>query len=153
MDEIEELIDQLREDGQDVWVAGPQSRQAIAELEKALGVTLPPSYRQFLSRIGEFKLLNSSVSGIVDGKPLADDTGGMYIHTQRYRLENDLPEHLLVIQPDEDAPYCLDASAADEDGEMPVVCYELDSGHTERMASSFDEWFLEYLQLQADEDA
>jgi len=51
MDEIENLISQIREAGGEVWIAGPQSEEAIVELERAIGVALPPSYRQFLSQL------------------------------------------------------------------------------------------------------
>ncbi|HEX3314274.1 MAG TPA: SMI1/KNR4 family protein [Gemmataceae bacterium] len=150
---MDELIDQLRENGEQVWIAGPQPEQAIVSLEHALGVSLPPSYRQFLTKFGAFKLLNSSVAGIVGGNPLAKVAGSLYGDTQQYRQDCGLPKHLLVIQPDEDAPYCLDTRKLGRDGEMPVVCYEPDSGYIDRMASSFGEWFMDYLQLQVDEDA
>ena len=153
MEEMEELIDQLRENGEQVWIAGPQPEQAIAGLEHALGVTFPPSYRQFLAKFGAFKLLESSVTGIVDGEPLAKVAESLYGETERLRLDSDLPKHFLVIQPDEDSPYCLDTRKSGRNGEMPVVWYELDSGQIDRMASSFGEWFLDYLQLQVDDDA
>jgi hypothetical protein len=153
MDEIEDLIAQLREKGEQVSTVGPQSEKTIADLEHALGVTLPPSYRQFLAHFGGFKLLGSSVSGILDGQPLAKGTGSLYGDTQLFRRELGGPEHLLVIQPDQEAPYCLDTRKPDRNGEMPVVCYELDTKHVDRMAASFGEWFAEYLELQLDDDA
>jgi len=152
MDEIEALIARLRGEGQRVWVAGPQPEQSIIELEHALNVRLPPSYRTFVAKFGGFSLLNSVVSGIIGEDPLAVGTGRLHWDTQRFRQEYGMPDHLLVVQPDEDAPYCLDIRKQRPDGEMPVVCYELHSGHSSQMASSFSEWFTEYLNLRLDDD-
>ncbi len=153
MDNIDELIDRIRENGDDVWIAGPQSEQAIAELERALGVKLPPTFRQFLLRFGSFRILDSNVSGIIDNKPLARGAGRLYWDTQCFRREHELPDHLLVVQADEDAPYCLDTSATTRGGEFPLICYDLQSRQMERMAPNFGAWFLEWLTLQADDDA
>lgn len=150
MNEIDSLIATLREAGEDVWIAGPQSEVAIVELEHAIGVTLPPSYRQFLGRFGGFGIVDSFISGIVDGKPLGTGTGWVFTDTARFRDENGMPSHLLVIQADEDAPYCLDTSARRPDGECPVDCYELHSRHVGRVGASFGEWFLQWLRLRAE---
>jgi hypothetical protein len=152
MDEVEELIARLQHDGRPVWLAGPQPEDAIVELETVLGMPLPPTYRSFVARFGGFSLLNSIVSGIIGGNPLASGIGRLYWDTQRFRRDYRMPDHLFVIQPNEDAPYCLDAQKRRPDGEMPVVCFELHSKHMGRMASSFGEWFCEYLRLRLDDD-
>jgi hypothetical protein len=153
MDEIDALIAQIRESGAEVWIAGPQSEAAIVELERAIGVAMPPSYRLFLSRFGGFGIVNSFISGIVDGKPLEEGTGWLFGDTQRFRQDFDMPDHLLVVQADEEAPYCLDTSKRGQSGEFPLVCYELNSRHVGKMAPSFGEWFVEWLRLRAESDA
>src|SRR5262245_37088723 len=102
MEDVDALIARLREDGQRVWIAGPQPEQAIVELEQALGVSLPPSYREFVARFGGFSFPNSPVSGIIGEQPLATGTGRLFWDTQRFRREFDMPNHLLVIQSNED---------------------------------------------------
>jgi hypothetical protein len=153
MDEIDALIERIRANGHKVWVAGPQSDEAIVELEQTLGVRMPPSFRDFLSRFGGFALGNSFISGIINNKPLATGTGRLYWDTQRFRREYGVPDHLLVVQPDEDAPYCLNMTAPKPDGEVPMVCYELHSRHIGRIAGSFREWFVNWLQLRAENEA
>src|SRR5262249_7841412 len=147
------LIAQIREAGDDVWIAGPQSEEAIVELERATGVAMPPSYRQFLSRFNGFGVMNSFISGIIDGKPLDEGTGWLYGDTQRFRQDFDIPRHLLVIEADEDAPYCLDTSKRGQSGEFPLVCYELNSRLVGSMAPTFGEWFIEWLRLRAESAA
>ncbi len=151
MVEIDDLLKQIRANGDDVWIAGPQPEKAVAELEQALRVRMPPSYRAFLAQFGAMGIAGSSISGILEGQPLGKGTGWVYGDTLRCRADAQLPKHLLVIQADEDAPYCLDTSAAEDDEEFPLICYELDTQYVSRVADSFGTWFLEWLQLQAEE--
>lgn len=148
MGEIDILISKIRECDSDVWVAGPQNEAAIFELERAIGVSIPPTYRHFLAHYGGFGIANSFISGIIEGEPLGDGTGWLYSDTMRFREEYRMPENLLVVQPDEGAPYCLDTSCRRSDGECPVVCYELHSRHVGRMAETFGEWLQEWLKLR-----
>jgi hypothetical protein len=153
MDTTDKLIEQIRANGDDVWIAGPQSEEAVAVLETKLGVHLPPSYRAFILRFGALGILESVVSGIIDNAPLARKAGTLYWETERYRSEHALPANLLVVQADEDEPYCINTRTAAPDGEFPLVSYDLQSRHATRLAPSFGAWFAEWLRLQADEDA
>ena len=103
MDEIDKLLQQIRANGDEVWIAGAAPDKAVARLERALGVQLPPSYRDFLTRFGAMTVAGSPISGIPDGEPLGEGTGWLYGDTLQFRDEWQLPEHLLVVQPDEDA--------------------------------------------------
>ena len=149
MDPIDSLIAKSREGGHDVWISGPQPEAAIHELERKLGVAMPPSYRTFLAQYGGLGIADWFVSGILDGDAIGEGTGWLYADTIRFREDFGIPESMLIIQPDEDAPYCLDVSNRGSDGECPVVCYELHSGHAGRMAETFLEWLLQGLQLRS----
>lgn len=137
---ISELLAQVKANGHDVWTDGPQPEAAITALEAKLGVQLPPGYRAFLARHGGMALYNSTISGIVGGEPFDESCGSLYGDTLRFRNEWSLPSYLLVIQPDEDAPYCLDTRNPSATGECAVVCYELHSKHVVRIASDFEDW-------------
>lgn len=78
MDEINSLIATVRQAGNNVWIAGPQSEVMIAELERGIGVAFPPSYRDFLRRFGSFGIVDSFISGIVDAEPLGTGTGWLF---------------------------------------------------------------------------
>ncbi|MBM4072578.1 MAG: SMI1/KNR4 family protein [Planctomycetes bacterium] len=140
MVDYNELLDRIRGSGREIWVAGPQPAPALAALEQALGVKLPPSYRDFVVRFGALTMQDSAVSGIMDEDAVNEGFGWLYGDTLRCRQEFGLPEHLLVVQPDEGAPYCLDTRRPDASGEMPVVCYELHSGHERKIADDFASW-------------
>lgn len=154
MAEVDDLIVRVRAKGHDLWLAGPQPAEAIAALEGALGVVLPPSYQNFLIRFGGAAIYDSTVSGIIDGQPLDETAGSLYGDTRRFREDRSLPDHLLVVQPDDDAPYCLDTSTRRKDGEFPVVCFELHSKHAGKIAEDFGTWFRQwFLRHWAEDDA
>ena len=148
---IPELLARVEANGHKVWAKGPQGHGVISLLESTLGVRLPPSYRAFLATYGSMSIYDSLVSGIVDENPLKDVGGSLYGDTRRFREAWNLPEYLLVVQPDEDAPYCFDTRRPDRLGEFPVICYELHSRHEKTIAASFDEWMQIFFLHWADD--
>jgi hypothetical protein len=149
MDEIDAFVVTAADEGLDLWIAGEQPATAVEELERALDVQLPPSFRQFLLRYGGMGIGDSFISGIINGDALGDGMGWVYADTSRFREDSGLPAHLLVVQADDDAPYCLDTSERSPEMECPVVCYELHSGHVGRVSRNFAEWCLQWLQSNA----
>jgi hypothetical protein len=130
--------------GPRLWRSVPASSQSVGQLENALGIRLPPSYKQFLLRFGAAAVGDSIVSGIVDDNPLCAEGGTLLGDTARLRAEQRLPRRYLVVQPNEDAPHCFDTLGPAHEGEFAVVCYEFHSGHAQNIASSFNEWMLKF---------
>ena len=132
----------------------PAPDGAIATLEEGLGVRLPPSYVAFLERFGWAQTDVSdgvTVAGVHNGDP-HDPTASVFHNTRLYRERWGLPGNLLVIQPNEDAPYCFDTGGgAEADGEYPVVCYELGHRHSGRVAANFAQWLHDFV-LQGGDD-
>ena len=145
--EIENLLNTIIET-QDVWVAGPVSSELIIELEDKLNTKLPDSYKGFLLNYGAISIGDSVISGITCAD-INEGGGSVYSDTQYLIKEYELPKHLVVIQADEEAPYCLDSSQVSNNGEMPVVCYELNNKHSSKLSSNFKEWLLSYLSRYA----
>jgi hypothetical protein len=81
-----------------------------------------------------------TVSGIVDNAPLDRGGGSVVFDTMAFRKDWRLPARYVVIQPDDEAPYCIDTQTRDAAGEMVVVCYELHSEHAGVIATSFLDW-------------
>src|SRR5260370_13686575 len=105
MVEIDDLLKQIRANGDDVWIAGPQPEKAVAELEQALRVRMPPSYRAFLAQFGAMGIAGSSISGILEGQPLGKGTRWAYGGTLRCRPDAQLPKHPLRIPSAKTAPH------------------------------------------------
>lgn len=151
MGEVDELIRTIEEKGGALEFFGPQAAERIHQLEKALTVRLPPSYVTFLERFGGGGTLGSGISGIYNDQPLTLNDGTVYGDTLRTREDFALPRHLVVIYRDEsDAVWCLDTSTCDENGECPVVAYDVGRRRVaERIASSFAKFFEDYLRVRA----
>lgn len=138
MQSLDALVSRFSPDK--LWRSTPASPEAIAQAEAALGVIFPPSYKAFLARYGAMSFIDVTISGVLDNG--RDQDGGYVVtDTKRFRTEWRLPNHYVVIQPNYQAPYCLDTRKRDAAGECPAVCYEVvparDSG---AIACSFAEW-------------
>jgi hypothetical protein len=140
MSTIRELLAQVRANGHEVWSGGPQREAAISALESKLGVRLPPSYRTFVAQYGSMAIYDSTISGIIAGEPMDESGGSLFGDTMRFSSEWGLQHHLLLIHPDDDAPYCLDTRAPSASGEFPIVCYEFHSKHDRKVAADFEDW-------------
>lgn len=120
----EQLIGEIEALGERFEWAGPQSEESTLRLEDALGVTLPPSFRVFLSRYGAGGIRAwVGISGIYDNDPLSMHLGTTYADTMRARELWGLPAHLVVIERGDEhfPPLCLDTTTSGPDGEYPVV--------------------------------
>lgn len=140
METVRERLEAATADGKDVWTAGGADEAQIQALERSLDVQLPPSYRQFLASTGALNLGGVEVAGIIDGNPMDLSGGSAYGETMRARDDFALPATLLVIQPDGDAPHCIDLSSADSSGEMAVVCFQLNTKSSREVAKDFEHW-------------
>lgn len=127
-------------DGKDVWTAGGADEAQIQALERWLQANLPLSYREFLASTGALNLGGVEVVGIIDGNALDLSGGSAYGETMWARDDFALPLSLLVIQPDGDAPHCIDLASADSSGEMAVVCFQLNTKSARPVAKGFDHW-------------
>jgi hypothetical protein len=144
MRDLEELFGELRSLEEKIEFNGAKSEELVTSLETALGVKFPPSYRQFLLNFGGAFLTGNIISGIYESAPLMPNEGSTFGDTQRYREVFGMPNYLIVVAPDEDAPYCLDSRETDENGEMPVVCYTFHTKHIGVIAESFEEYLIEW---------
>jgi hypothetical protein len=121
---IEQLIAEIESLGEVFEWAGPQSEVSVAELERTLGVKLPPSYRAFLLRYGAGGIqAYDGISGIYDNEPLSMQLGTTYGDTLRMRTDRGMPSHLIVIERGDEhfPPMCLDTLGPGPNGEYPVV--------------------------------
>ena len=120
----------------------PASDLSITAVEERLSVTFPESYRTFLRHFGSFYSCDQAVSGIYCDDPTELGSGSIVGDTLRFREEYDLPPQFMVIQPDEDAPYCLDLSTAAS--EPSVVCFQLNTKTYQEITPNFESWFIEW---------
>jgi len=143
-----DLIQQIRDEGEELDFFGPQSETVIRDVESALSCHFPDSYRRWLKEYGGGGVVDEYISGI-DGEPLTPNEGTVYGDTVRCREEHGLPANLAVIfYQDGEVIWCLVTDQM-RDGECPIVSFDVTSGKTEPLAKTFDDFWLEYLGLRA----
>ena len=145
MDEIKTLLDRMTRIGLEVRVYGPAQEDVIPELEVAFGERMPPSYRAFLTQLGGVSILDSSYSGLIDGK-INEGGGWAWTDGLTAREHADLAPHLLVVQPDDDGYKCLDFSQRTSNGECPVIYQWPHLRQPHQIAASFGAWLMEDLR-------
>lgn len=151
MDEIAVLLVQFRALEPETYIYGPADESLIRELEAAFDRPMPPSYRSFLSRFGGISILDNSLSGIIEGK-IDEGRGWAWTDTKYAREWCQLPEHYLVVEPDEDGFKCLDFSRVRADGECPVI-YHMPFRTTpfNELGDSYGEWLKRSLESMIEE--
>ena len=143
MDRVPQLIADREREGYEVWIGGGASPDQVIALERALGVSLPPSYVTFLTTYGSLGIGDSFVSGIIDNNALDEAGGSTYGDTLEFRTHDEFPSGLIVIGKHEDGAYCLDPAREATDREYPVVNFEFGSvQHQRPVASNFLEWLV-----------
>lgn len=120
----------------------------IVEAEAELGFSLPPSYRWWLKNYGSAMLSGTEILTLAppDMREYAD-TDILYIHRLNQADEEwrkQYPHRLDLFVPDEDELYYFDTSTKDDQGEFPVMRYDLMNDLIEEYAPTFAD-FLERL--------
>jgi hypothetical protein len=149
VDEVAALIDRMRAVEPHVTVAGPAPEAAIRELEAVFGHPMPPSYRAFLARFGGLTIHANCVSGVTDGQ-IDGEMGRAWCDTQVARERWRLPAELLVVEPDEEEPACLDFGRREPHGECPVVRFQSYRGSAYVTDPSFGVWLVESLKASVE---
>ncbi len=122
---------------------GPKPEALVARAEAALGVTFPPSYRQFLLELGCGHVDGFEVYGIVD-EDFTESTvpDGIWLTlTERRSLGLD-PRYVIIGARGDGTYDCIDTRVTGADGENPVMQLSVDFKNAGTLADSFGEYFL-----------
>jgi hypothetical protein len=131
------------------YFAGPRG-ELIPAAEAALGFSLPPSYRQFIERLGAGSIGSFEVYGLT-GQPFTGVVPDAVGRTLRDREgPSRLPHTMLVIGSDgTGGDYVLDVSKG---AEPPVEVWEggrsVLGRQLERVGDSFGSWLLENVRIE-----
>lgn len=145
----EHLTEKLSKPSAIRWFPGHGAEESwIAEAEAELGFKLPPSYRWWLARYGGGSLGDGQILTLVAPEDREyTDWDLLYIH--RLNLAEEwwvarFPHRMDLFVPDSDELYYFDTSSPDEQGEFPVMRYDLMNDLIEEYAPTFA-GFLEQL--------
>jgi hypothetical protein len=135
---------------------GPIPQQIVEEAEELLGVRFPPSYRQFLLKLGCGDVAGAEFYGIVDEKlregPIPN---GIWL-TLDERETAKLPSKMVLVAfTGMSGYYALDLSRAGENREAPVVMWQAGAAAEACpvIAKDFGSFFLDEVSSALGEEA
>lgn len=127
---------------------GSVSTEMIDKLCKDLNVSLSQSYIAFLERFGEGGISGDYIYGIDD-----DGYSSVGNMTKKFREDKNIPLKWVVLEERgsswERYLVCLDTSRM-QDGECPIIKYDLDDETVEDLFDNFYELFNHNLQVSFD---
>lgn len=118
--------------------AGPRDDALITKAELALGGRLPPSYREFVSKLGAGNFGAFEVYGVVDGSFAGPVPDAVWL-TLDERAAGTIPGNLIIVGNNGEGGYLC----VQQDSESPVVLMWPGSGSlAQAVAPDFGAYFL-----------
>jgi len=135
------------------YFLGPRDGTLIDKAEKRLGVRFPPSYRQFIARLGAGAFGFAEFYGIVKADFEHSSVPDAIWVTVNDRSRFGLPDFLVAVYDVGDGTtFYIDTSNVDNKGESPIVTfYRADSVIIATPYTSFGQLFLEKMQQSAED--
>ncbi len=130
------------------FFAGPRDPELVLAAENVLGGRLPPTYREFVSRLGAGNFGSFEAYGVIDDNfEHSAVPNGVWL-TLNERRGSSLPKELVVIGSTGDGSYyCIELRDGEE---SPVIVYQpgfpAHQQHNEVVAKDFGELFLNQIR-------
>ncbi|WP_444940913.1 SMI1/KNR4 family protein [Microbulbifer sp. ZKSA004] len=152
-----ELANQLMlETGEDIdSYPLPESSQHIKEVEEALKVILPKSYKYFLDKYGNLSFDGETFYGLTKSGKAATAAPSVIFVTNTLRQRGDLSDSMIAIKTSGYGPnFCIDLSEVDEHGEGPVYEVPLSfkrTGDKTKLSENFADFFYDEIKAAVDD--
>lgn len=137
-------VDQLLRDS-DAFVAGGQTETMVAAAEAKLGVSFPPSFREYLLKWGNLSFGSYEYYGLTRNGNFENSTIPNCVwFTLRKRSQVGLPHSLVIFRNNDDDEYvCIDTDHVLNGGERGIAIWD----NVERSVSqSLQMNFMDYLR-------
>lgn len=128
---------------------GNKSDDIISLAEIKLGLTFPPTYREFLKKLGCGDVEGLEFYGIIT-EDFENSSVPDAIWLTLDERKRGLPVNLIIFYSGgEGSYYALDSNEVDKQGEYPVVMFNQNAGPFPKVSNSFGSFLLDELrQLQ-----
>ena len=144
LQELESAFDLIEENGGGDF-EGEKEASLIKGAAKALGLVFPPTYKEFLAKFGCGDIEGLEFYGLINNDFKNSSVPDAIWLTLDAR-KSGLPDYLILIYATGDGGYyALDTSQACENGECPIVSYELD-GKVNKVADDYGSFLLAELK-------
>ncbi len=132
---------ELLESSRGCHFSGPKPEAWVRNAEEALGVLFPPSYRQFVTRLGGGNCAGSEFYGVSRDPSLRAPSGVVNVTQELRDRRAQFPRSLLVIgELGDGSYYAIDTAERDASHESPIVWVHDDGCKIETLAESFGEF-------------
>lgn len=132
------------------FFAGPRDAELVAAAERALGGRFPPTYREFVIRLGAGNFGGFEIYGVINDEfEVSSVPNGVWL-TLNERRESDLPDEFAIVGSTGDGDYyCVDVRNGEE---SPVSVYQPglppDQQRGELAAQDFGKFLLEGVRAE-----
>ena len=124
VDALAKALDAIEAEPDRCDVLGPRDEGLVRAAEEALAVRLPPSYRQFVSRLGVVSVGPEEIYGVIRSDFANSGVPDAIWMTLRARAEWGLPASMVVVYFDgAEGYFVLDGRAQPIGSEWPVVAW------------------------------
>ena len=150
MADLQEALNLVATNPGEGFFAGPRNAELVATAERALGGRLPPTYREFVTKLGAGSFGAFELYGVVDDDfEHSSVPNGVWL-TLNERRASGLPGELVIVGSTGDGDYyCIQLR---EGKESPVTLYQPgappDRQRGEQLAQDFGEFFLEGVRAE-----
>jgi len=147
--EIDSLIDDLKK-YENVVLGSPADSETIDAIEETMKVKFPKSYRTFLSKYGNLMIQGIFIAGISRNTSERIVSGTVIFETDMVIDYFKLPSGMAVVRHyQDDSCICLDTNNIGEDGECPVLKYNLfEKDETPKLFfSNFNDFLADFLKI------
>ena len=149
--ELETALDLIEINADTARFNGRTSDELVSSAEAAIGITLPPTYRIFLLRLGCGSIYGEEFYGIPKRGLNSPSVPNAIWLTLNERKAADLPESLILVADNGlGGWYAIDTSRKNPDGDSPVVDWFSNEQPTEIVAEDFGAFLLQRLRQALD---
>ncbi|MAT16262.1 MAG: hypothetical protein CMJ46_13445 [Planctomyces sp.] len=142
MKDLQDAFELIDQNADQAYFSGPKSEELVKQAEEALEITFPPSYREFLRRLGCGDIAGQEFYGIVNGNvENVSVPNGIWL-TLTERKSTSLSRSPIIIGDTGDGGYYAIDRSVTTDGESPVVEWWAGPNAQIAVAQDFGEFFL-----------
>lgn len=145
--ELEQAFQLIDQNKASADFEGPKSEELVRSAEAALGLTLPPTYREFVRRLGCGDISGEEFYGIIkDDFEKSSVPNGIWLTLNERKVAN-LPESIIIVADNGVGGwYAIDTSKKNTDGDSPVVDWWPNNQPSQVVAEDFGVFLLQRLR-------
>jgi hypothetical protein len=133
---------------------GQRQEEWVAEAERQLGITFPPTYRRFLRELGCGGFRSEEFYGIVDADLLRGPVpNGVWLTLDERQCTQLAPSFVIVQSGGDGSWYAIDTAQRNIEGESPVLILDVNCHPYEVVAEDFGRFFLDRILFVAGDRA